>query len=82
MSKVSDFIAKLRGEVKAVEGSAFSKISLAEQKISDAKGRIIAIAAVHAEYDKAVAFIEAETAKVHKVADEIHSKLDSLLAKL
>lgn len=78
MGIVSNIVAKF----KKAEGSVFVKIEAAETKVSEAKGRLIAAAKTFEAHNKEIAWIEGEVSKVHTAADEIHSKLDSLLAKL
>jgi septal ring factor EnvC (AmiA/AmiB activator) len=76
------FISNVIAKVKGAEGSVFTKIEQAETKVSEAKGRLIAAAKTFESHNKEIAWIETEVNKVHATASEIHSKLDSLLAKL
>jgi len=83
---IQSFFSKLFSRVKAAvgaaEGSAFVKITEADAKALEAKGRVVAIDAANEAKAKLVAFYEKEAARVHADADKVKADFDAILAKL
>lgn len=69
------------GKIKA-EGSAFIKVAEAEVKSVEAKGRIVAIDAANRVKHEVADFLDKEVARVHDEANKVHTRFDSILAKL
>lgn len=84
LSLFSSIIAKLKGETVtiAAKGSAFVKVTEADAKEQEAKGRIAAIDAYNKAKTDVVSFYEKESVRVHADIDAVKTKFDAVLAKL
>lgn len=63
-------------------GSTFQKIDAAHSLISDARGRIKAVDAAHAEIDSIHTGLLKESSRLHAAADSLREKLNALLDTL
>lgn len=64
------------------QGSAFTKIAQADDKVQQARGRIISINAANREKNAVADELEQDVAQVHSETDQVHGRLDNILEKL
>lgn len=63
-------------------GSAFALIATADDKVLQAKGRVIAIDAANREKQSQSDSLDQEVSRVHAETNAVHSRLDGILDRL